>query len=65
MVNEQEALAVARISKDLEELFYRRMGKPPDPEALKAEAEELVARHGPSFSLEDMIACRLHGFLRN
>jgi hypothetical protein len=56
MVNEQEALALARISKDLEELFYRRMGKPPDPEALKAEAEELVARHGPSFSLEDMIA---------
>ena len=56
MLNEQEVLAVARISENLKEMFFRLMGKPPDPEALQAEAEEFVIRHGPSATLEDMMS---------
>jgi hypothetical protein len=56
MLDEQETIAVARISKDLNDIFLKLMGKPPDPEALKAEAEELVAKHGASATLEDIMA---------
>jgi hypothetical protein len=51
---EQEA--VQRISHDLSELYVRIMGKPPDPQALQAEAEAFVAKYGPAASLEDMMA---------
>jgi hypothetical protein len=55
MMDEQEAMAVARISSDLSEVFVRLMGKAPDPQALQAEAEEFVAKYGPSATLEDMM----------
>jgi hypothetical protein len=56
MPDDQEAVAVARISKDLQEIFIRLTGKEPDPQAVKAEAEELVSRHGPAATLADMFA---------
>jgi hypothetical protein len=56
MLDEQEAIAVARISKDLHEVFVKLMGQAPDPQALKAEAEEFVAKYGPAATLEDMLA---------
>jgi hypothetical protein len=55
MPDEQEAFAVARISHDLSEVYVMLMGKAPDPQALKAEAEEFVAKYGPSATLEDMM----------
>jgi hypothetical protein len=39
MLNEPETIAVARISQDLSEIFFKMMGKTPDPEAVQAEAE--------------------------
>jgi hypothetical protein len=56
MQNDQEAVAVARISEDLNEAFVRLMGKEPDPQAVKAEAEELVSRYGPAATLSDILA---------
>ncbi|MHB9072243.1 MAG: hypothetical protein ACYC6G_01830 [Desulfobaccales bacterium] len=56
MPNEPEAVAVARISQDLSEIYTKMMGKAPDPEALLAEAEAFVAKYGPAANLEDMMA---------
>ena len=56
MPDNLEAVAVARISKDLNEVFVRLTGKEPDPQAIKAEAEELVSRHGPAATLADLLA---------
>jgi hypothetical protein len=56
MLNEPEAVAVARISLALMELYVKLMGKTPDPEALQAEAEAFVAKYGPAATLEDMMA---------
>ncbi len=56
MLNEPEAIAVARISHALRELYVKLMGKTPDPEALQAEAEAFVAKYGPAATLEDMMA---------
>jgi len=55
MQDNLEAVAVARISKDLNEIFVRLTGKEPDPQAIKAEAEELVSRHGPAATLADLL----------
>lgn len=56
MPNKPEAIAVARISHDLSEIYVKLMGKAPDPEALQAEAEAFVAKYGPAATLEDMMA---------
>ncbi len=56
MAEENEAVAVARISNDLSEIYVKLMGRTPDPEALKAEAEAFVAKYGAAASLEDMMA---------
>ena len=56
MPDEQEVIAVTRISNDLSELFVRLMGKAPDPQALQAEAEAFVAKYGPAATLDDMMA---------
>ena len=56
MADEQEALAIARISNDLRTIFVRVMGKEPDPQVIKAEAEEFVAKYGPAATFEDLMA---------
>jgi hypothetical protein len=56
MPDDQEAVAVARLSEDLRETFVRLMGKEPDPQAVKDEAEELVTRYGPAAQLSDLWA---------
>ena len=53
MTAEQEA--VERISNYLSEIFVKIMGKAPDPQALRDEAEEFVAKYGPSAAPEDML----------
>lgn len=56
MLNEPEAVAVARIRYDLSEIYFKVMGKAPDPEALQAEAEAFVAKYGLAATLKDMMA---------
>lgn len=51
-----EPEAVQRISRELNDLYVRIMGKPPDPQALRAEPEALVAKNGPAATLDDMMA---------
>ena len=52
MTDEQEA--VERISNYLREVFVRIMGKAPDPQAVRDEAEAFVAKYGPAATPEDM-----------
>ena len=52
MTDEQEA--VGRISNYLREVFVRIMGKAPDPQAVRDEAEAFVAKYGPAATPEDM-----------
>jgi hypothetical protein len=54
MQDEQEA--VERISNYLSEIYVKIMGKAPDPQAIRAEAEAFVAKYGPAAALEDMMA---------
>lgn len=56
MPNEPEAVAIARISQDLSEIYIKLMGKAPDPQALQAEAEAFVAKYGSAATIEDMMA---------
>jgi hypothetical protein len=56
MPEDQDAAAVARLCEDLRETFIRLMGKEPDPQAVKDEAEELVTRYGPAAQLSDLLA---------
>jgi hypothetical protein len=53
MTDEQEA--VERISNYLREIFVKITGKPPDPQAVRDEAEAFVAKHGPAADPEDML----------
>jgi hypothetical protein len=56
MPDENQTVAVSRISHDLNEIYVKLIGKDPDPEAVKAEAEAFVAKYGTGASLEDMMA---------
>ena len=56
ITNEPEAVAIARISQDLSEIYIKLMGKAPDPQALQSEAEAFVAKYGSAATLEDMMA---------
>jgi hypothetical protein len=53
MTAEQEA--VERISNYLSEIFVKIMGKAPDPQALRDEAEAFVAKYGPAADPEEML----------
>jgi hypothetical protein len=54
MESQQEA--VKRIEIHLKKIFVERLGKNPDPQALKAEAEDFVAQYGPDADLKDILA---------
>jgi len=54
METEQEA--IARIGGALREIYCQTFGKEPDPEILRAEAEEFVAKYGPAATIEDWLA---------
>ena len=54
MPSHQEA--VDRLQIHLKKIYVERLGKNPDPRALKAEAEDFVAKYGPDADLKDMLA---------
>ncbi len=53
---EVEEEAIERIGGELREIYCRTFGKEPDPEILRAEAEEFVPKYGPTASIEEMLA---------
>ncbi len=46
--------AIERIRNELHKIYREALGKEPQPEVLRAEAEELVAIYGPDFELNDL-----------
>ncbi len=46
--------AVERLRNELYRLYLETFGKEPKPEVLLAEAEDLVAKHGPGFELKHL-----------
>ena len=50
----QQALEDMR--NKLHKLYQDLVGREPDPEVISAEAEDLIARHGPNFELKDLFA---------
>ncbi len=53
---EAEQAAIERVGAELREIYCKTFGKEPDPEILRAEAEDFVARHGVTASIEEMLA---------
>jgi hypothetical protein len=53
---EAEKEAIERIGGELREIYCKTFGKEPDPEILRAEAEEFVAKYGPTATIKDIWA---------
>jgi len=51
-----EPEAIMRVGEDLRTIYVKIMRKEPDPEVVRDEAQALVTRYGPGFSLEEMLA---------
>lgn len=49
-----ERQAIDKISKELHRLYREAIGKEADPEVLRAEAEDFVAKYGPNADLSQM-----------
>jgi hypothetical protein len=52
--NLQKKQAIKNICTELHRLYWRQIGKEPDPEILWAEAEDFVTRFGPEASLKEL-----------
>ena len=46
--------AIENVRNELRKIYWEMVGKEPDPEAVRAEAEDLVAKFGPNSSLKDL-----------
>jgi hypothetical protein len=46
--------AVKKLRHELDRLYWETFGKEAEPEIVLAEAEYLVAKHGPNFELKDL-----------
>jgi hypothetical protein len=46
--------AIENVRNELHKIYCDLVGKEPDPEVVWAEAEDLVAKHGPNFALKDL-----------
>jgi hypothetical protein len=46
--------AVEKLRNELGALYWETFGKEVEPEIVLAEAEYLVAKHGPNFELKDL-----------
>jgi hypothetical protein len=42
--------AIENIRNELHKIYRDLVGKEPDPEVVSAEAEDLIAKHGPNLS---------------
>jgi hypothetical protein len=45
--------AIENLCQVLHQIYWNQVGKEPDPNVVWAEAEDLVAQHGPNFELKD------------
>jgi hypothetical protein len=52
--NSRERQAIENVRDELYELYRQAIGKEPDPEILRAEAEAIVARYGPDADLKEL-----------
>jgi hypothetical protein len=54
LIDQSKRRAVENISKELHRLYLSVVGKEPDPEVVRAEAEYFVAKYGPDADLKEM-----------
>jgi hypothetical protein len=47
--------AIENLRKELHKIYWDLVGKEPDPEVVRAEAEALVTKYGPIASLKEML----------
>lgn len=53
LASREKQQAIENIRNELHKIYRDIVGKEPDPEVLDAEAEALIAKHGPNFELKD------------
>jgi hypothetical protein len=53
-LDQSKRQAVENISNELYKLYLAVVGKEPDPEVVRAEAEYFVAKYGPDADLKEM-----------
>jgi hypothetical protein len=46
--------AIEKVRNELHKIYWELVGKEPDPEVVRAEAEDLVAKLGPNVELKDL-----------
>jgi hypothetical protein len=46
--------AIENVCNELHKIYWERVGREPDPEAVRAEAEDLVAKFGLTSPLKDL-----------
>jgi hypothetical protein len=46
--------AIEKVRNELHKMYWELVGKEPDPEVVRAEAENLVAKLGPNLELKDL-----------
>lgn len=47
--------AIENLRNELHKIYWDLVGKEPDPEVIRAEAEALVTKYGPIASLKEML----------
>ncbi|MGA8573441.1 MAG: hypothetical protein ACLP7A_00240 [Desulfobaccales bacterium] len=55
-ISREKQQALEDLRNELHKIFQNLVGKEPDPEVISAEAEDLIAKHGPNFELKDLLA---------
>ncbi|MGA7578147.1 MAG: hypothetical protein ACLQUW_02555 [Desulfobaccales bacterium] len=53
-IDQSKRQAVENITNELHKLYLAVVGKEPDPEVVRAEAEYFVAKYGPDADLKEM-----------
>ena len=51
-----EERAVTQLSAELARIYLENIGKEPDPELVRAEAEDLVAQYGPITTIKEIFS---------
>jgi hypothetical protein len=54
VIDESKRQAVENIRHELHQLYRAVVGKDPDPEVVRAEAEDFVAKYGPDADLKEL-----------
>jgi len=54
VIDQSKRQAVENIRNELHKLYRAVVGKDPDPEVVRAEAEDFVAKYGPDPDLKEL-----------